>query len=150
MTDFETVLREKGVLIYTNKGVSMMPLLRQGRDILVIRSHNGDYTKDDAVLFKRPNGQYILHRITKVLDDGSYIIIGDNCPNNSAERVTDAQILGILTEIKRDGKTIRIDDPDYLRYVKTVPFRRKIVSFKRFVRRQLSRCYHLLKRLLHK
>lgn len=143
MTNFETILKERGVLAYTNRGVSMMPLLRQGKDILVVRTHSGSYQKDDAVLFKRANGQYILHRITKVNGDGSYIIIGDNCPDNSAERIREEQILGILTEVQRNGKTIRVTDRKYLFYVKTVPLRRKLVKPKRFCRRALSKVYHL-------
>ena len=148
MTDFETVLNEKGVLVYTNKGVSMMPLLRQDKDIMVIKKQVSGYRKDDVVLYKRLNGQYVLHRITEVLGDGNYIIIGDNCPNNTAEKIPDSQILGILTEIKRDGKILSMNDKKYLSYVKTVPLRRKLVPTKRFVRRGLSFAKRGVKKVL--
>ena len=38
---FEEILEEKGFLIYTNVGYSMMPLLRQRRDVIEIRKKDG-------------------------------------------------------------------------------------------------------------
>ncbi len=112
---FEEQLDKNGYLVYTNKGVSMMPLLRQGRDVMVIRKRGAERLKKyDAVLFKRDNGAYVLHRILKVREH-DYLIVGDNC--RQKEYVDDGHILGILTEIQRDGKTIRVTDPGYLAYV---------------------------------
>ncbi len=115
MTTFEQELKEHGSIIYTNKGVSMLPLLRQDRDIMCIEKRTDCRCKKyDAVLFKRDNGQYILHRITKVLD-GGYFIIGDNC--FSGEYVREEQVLGILKSIRRDHKTIHVTDFSYHCYV---------------------------------
>ena len=115
MTTFEQELNEHGNIIYTNKGVSMLPLLRQGRDVMCIEKRTDCRCKKyDAVLFKRDNGQYILHRITKVLD-GGYFIIGDNC--YTGEYVREEQILGILKSIRRDQKTIHVTDFSYQCYV---------------------------------
>lgn len=140
MTDFKTELRERGYLAYTNKGVSMMPLLRQDRDVMVIRARTGPVRKNDAVLFQRDNGQYVLHRVTKILGDGTYWIVGDNCV--SGEPVREDQILGILTEVKRDGKTLKCTDRAYLLYVKTMPLRRVWITAKQYSRRTLSKVYH--------
>ena len=41
--------------------------------------------------------------------------MGDNC--RKGEYVRDEQILGVLTQVVRDGKTIDRNDPVYLRYV---------------------------------
>ena len=104
MTNFEQELETHGSLIYTNRGVSMLPLLRQDRDILVIEKRGEERCrKYDAVLFKRDNGQYILHRILKLLD-GGYFIVGDNCTDG--EYVREEQVLGVLQTVRRDGKTI--------------------------------------------
>jgi hypothetical protein len=109
-------LDRSGVVIHTNKGTSMMPLLRENRDLMVIRKKEaGRFCKYDAVLFLRPDGEYVLHRILKVNSD-SYWIVGDNCI--SGETVRDDQILGILTEIIRDGKTIRTTDRGYQIFVR--------------------------------
>lgn len=114
-TTFAQELERTGHLVYTNKGVSMMPLLRQDRDLMILKKPEpGSLKKLDAVLFVRPNGQYVLHRILEVLD-GVYWIVGDNCV--SGEYVKEEQIIGILTGVIRDGKTISVDDPGYQRYV---------------------------------
>ena len=53
--NFEEVLDRDGHLAYTNKGVSMLPLLRQGRDVMLIRKKGAEKLKKlDAVLFRRP------------------------------------------------------------------------------------------------
>ncbi len=143
MTDFKTELAEKGILIYTNKGVSMLPLLRQDKDILVIKAKTDGFQVNDAVLFIRSNGQYILHRIRKVLPNNKYYIIGDNC--TAGETVSEAQIIGILTEIRRNKKSIKTTDFGYKLYVAYVPVRRFFLVHIRFGIGILRKIYHKLK-----
>lgn len=113
---YEDVLNTRGKLIYTNVGTSMMPLLRQKRDLMIIEKvSNVRCKKYDAVLYKRKNGQYVLHRILKV-KKSDYVICGDNCCRREYG-VTDDQILGVLTAVVRDGKTITVNDRRYLLYV---------------------------------
>lgn len=116
---FEQLLDRDGQLAYTNKGVSMMPLLRQGKDVMIIQRKGGTRCKKlDAVLFKRPTSNaYVLHRILRVNDDGTYWIIGDNCI--TGDTVTEENILGVLTAVVRDGKTIPVTNPGYRLYVNT-------------------------------
>lgn len=112
---FEEILAKDGYLIYTNKGCSMYPLLRQERDILCIekKPQGSRLKKHDIVLFRR-NGKYILHRIVKVKPDG-YDTAGDH--NWWKEKdVSDEDIIGILTSFVRDGKTITVNDPKYKLY----------------------------------
>ena len=114
MSSFEEELEKNGSLVYTNKGRSMMPLLRQDRDLMVIEKKGPERCKKyDAVLFKRGN-RYVMHRILKVREN-DYYIVGDNC--RKGEYVREEQILGVLRQVVRDGKTISVEDPAYLRYV---------------------------------
>ncbi len=114
MSTFEEQLEQHGNLVFPNKGVSMMPLLRQDRDLMVIEKKGAERCKKyDAVLFKRGDS-YVMHRILEVREDG-YMIAGDNCA--VLEFVRDDQILGVMTAVVRDGKTIPVTDPAYLRYV---------------------------------
>ena len=140
MSDIKSELRKKGYLAYTNKGVSMLPLLRQDRDVMVIQAQSTGFRKNDAVLFQRDNGQYVLHRITKVKGDGLYWIVGDNC--SRGELVREDQILGVLSEVKRDGKTVKCTDADYLRYVRSLPIRRIWVTTKQLAYGTMSKVYH--------
>ena len=105
---FEELLSEKGYIVYTNVGTSMMPLLRERRDIIEIRPLTAPPRRYDVILYKR--GQtYILHRVLKVLPGGGYLIAGDN--NIFVERdVTDGMILGRMTRIIRDGREIKVDE----------------------------------------
>ena len=111
---FEDLLEKDGYLVYTNVGCSMMPLLRQRRDIIEIRRKAGRCRKYDVALYKRGD-RYILHRVLKVLPEG-YVIAGDH--NTFLERdVTDDMILGVMTRVIRDGKSIPVDDWRYRLYV---------------------------------
>lgn len=119
---FEDVLRDRGELIYTNVGDSMYPLIRP-RDLLVIKKWDGNRLKKyDIPLYKRDNGQYILHRVIQVREK-DYVICGDN--RYVAETgICDRHILGVLTALIRDGKTIELDSPYYRRYEKRLFLRR--------------------------
>jgi hypothetical protein len=109
-------LRLHGRLVYTNVGDSMMPLLRENRDLMVIeRKPEGRCKKYDAILYRRPNGRHVMHRILKVREN-DYILCGDNRWEREAG-VQDDWILGVLTAVVRDGKEIKVTDWRYRLYV---------------------------------
>ena len=66
LSSFEEQLRLHGKIIYTNVGTSMMPLLREGRDVMIIERPKGRLKKYDVPLYIRPDGMYVLHRILRV------------------------------------------------------------------------------------
>lgn len=112
---FEELLSERGYIVYTNKGTSMMPFLRQQRDIIEIRPKGDNRCKKYDVVLYRRGENYILHRILHVLKDG-YILAGDN--NTFLEYdIKDEQIIGVLVRVIRDGKEIRMTDKKYRLYV---------------------------------
>lgn len=115
-TTFEDVIQEHGVLIYENVGDSMMPLIKQGRDkMVIVRKPEGRLRKYDVPLYKRDNGQYVLHRIVGVRDN-DYVILGDN--RWALEYgITDRHIIGVLSAVIRDGKSVSVTSKQYLRYV---------------------------------
>ena len=113
---YEQQLQQHGSLIYTNVGDSMMPLLREHRDLLIIEKRpEGRCRKHDIVLYRRPSGKYILHRIIKVRDE-DYIIAGDNRWEREIG-VKDDWIFGVLTGVVRDGKKIELSGWKYRLYV---------------------------------
>jgi len=114
-TTFEDFLAEHGTLTYTNTGVSMLPMLKQGRDTFTVAAKTEARCKKyDVVLYRRPPAQYVLHRIIEVREK-DYVILGDNCINKECG-ITDRDILGVLTEFTHKGKTVSADNRWYRLY----------------------------------
>ena len=142
MTKFENEIQSKGYIVYTSEGDSMMPLIREHRDILVIKKITEPLKKNDVVLFKRPNGAYVLHRIIALKGLGQYSIVGDN--RLFPETVPEEWIIGILSEIIKDGKHISVESDEYKAYVKKVPVRRFKLKMKRYIgklKRKIKRIF---------
>ncbi len=141
---FEELLEKDGIFLYTNMGCSMMPLLRQKRDIIEIKKKDlGRCRKYDVVLYKRGD-KYILHRILRILPEG-YIIAGDH--NTFIEKdITDGRILGVMTRVIRNGKDITPDNFWYKIYVHlwcdVYPVRMFLLKAKAFI----YRCMRFAKR----
>ena len=95
-------LETKGEFFTFTKGPSMRPMLRQGKDIVIITKPTGELKKGDVPLYKRPNYDFlVLHRILKVRDN-DYIIRGDN--TYSLEYVPKDYVVGVLKGFYRNGK----------------------------------------------
>ena len=115
ISTYEQQLEQHGTIIYTNVGFSMMPLLRQNKDVMIIKKRQtGRMKKYDAVLYKRGD-KYILHRILKVLPD-RYVICGDHNYRREYD-IKDSDIIGVLTGVIRDGKELSVTDRRYQAYV---------------------------------
>jgi len=100
---YEEYLEQYGDLTYCNVGTSMLPLIKQGRDLFTITKKGEERCKKyDVVLYRRPPGQYVLHRIIEVRPD-DYVILGDNCIKKEYG-ITDDDILGVMTGFMRKGK----------------------------------------------
>ena len=134
---FEEIIERDGMLIYTNKGDSMMPLIKEGRDLLVIEKTNGRLKRFDVPLYKRDTGQYVLHRIVKVRQN-DYVICGDNRANMEYG-ITDRHIIGVLTAVIRNGKELSVNSTKYKLYVYLwyllFPFRFVFIKAQNLIRR---------------
>ena len=135
-SSFEEELDKKGILVYTNKGNSMYPLIRQGKDVLIIKKVNSRLKKMDVPLYKRESGQYVLHRIIKV-NENDYVLRGDNTYYNETG-IRDDQLLGVLSGVIREGKEISVDSFGYKLYsyfwYYTYYLRKLIIKIKRCIR----------------
>lgn len=146
-TSIREELRRTGRVVYKNRGRSMLPLLRQNRDLMIIETPKKPPERLDAVLYERPDGRLILHRILKSRED-EYWIIGDNCV--SGEAVPKEAVLGVLTGVKRGKRVIRTTDPGYRLYVRLwcapYPLRILLQSSYRALRRCARRLRKAVKR----
>lgn len=103
---YEEYLDKYGRLTYRFHGVSMRPMLRQGKDTFtVVKKTEARCKKYDVALYRRGE-QYVLHRVVKVLPKG-YVILGDNCLYKERD-ITDDRILGVLESFNRGKKTVSV------------------------------------------
>lgn len=121
-------------------GSSMEPLLYDTSTTVVAVRCEGDLLPGDLPLYKRPNGQYVLHRIIRVEDD-AYYIRGDN--QTGLERVPKTWVLGVVTAISRKGKEYSVTDTSYRFYVHfwnaIYPLRWFIYKCRALIRRKYHR-----------
>ena len=113
--NFENVIEKYGKLVYTNVGVSMMPLIRQKNYLIHIEKTNGRLKKYDVPLYKTKTGKYVLHRIIEVTDSG-YVICGDNCITKEYD-ITDKEIIGVLVGVTEMANIYTVKNKSYLFYV---------------------------------
>ncbi len=131
-----------GSVTFRPHGISMLPLIRQGVDSVTIEKPNKRPTVGDVVFYRRTNGQFVLHRIIGV-DKAGYVLCGDN-QWVKEYGITENQIIGVMIELLRDDKIVAMDNPEYIRYVKTLGRRRLYLRAKHFagkVKRKLKRMF---------
>ena len=110
----ERYLEEHGSLTWRNTGTSMLPLLKEGRDLFTVtKKGSGRCRKGDVVLYRRGK-QLVLHRVVEVREK-DYVILGDGCVRRETG-VTDDDILGVMTGFVRRGREHRTDEPGYRLY----------------------------------
>ncbi len=139
-SSIEEEIKTNGRLVYSNRGRSMLPLIREGKDAVVLVRPQGRLRKYDVPLYKPTpfEGKYVLHRIIKVRDN-DYVIRGDNCISKEVG-IKDEDIVGVLASVLRSGgKELKTSDFGYRVYshvwVWLFPFRYVWSRFKSVVRR---------------
>lgn len=124
-------------------GVSMLPMLRQGRDSVELSPAPERLKKYDLPLYQRDNGQYVLHRVVAVGKD--YTCVGDNqfLLEPGVER---RQVIALVTAFARDGKRIEVTDLRYQIYCRLWCASRPLRHFWRgWLRPRLGRLRRCLK-----
>ena len=135
LVNFEELLERDGSFLYTFKGVSMKPLLHQGKDVVIISSIDRPIKKLDIVLYK-VGERYVLHRVLKIKKD-HYVIRGDN--TYSEEFIPKDNVFGILTSYYKNDKLKKVNTKGaillYYLWLTTYPLRWLLVKTKRLLRR---------------
>jgi hypothetical protein len=116
----EQLLAGKTVATHTS-GVSMEPLLHEQKTHVMIQSicqpdgSRKSLNKGELPIYLRPDGKYVIHRLIK--EDGEYYYTrGDNCL--TWEKIPKEWVLGVVVEIYRKGKNIKVTDKRYRQYVR--------------------------------
>ena len=136
----EQTLERGNNVIFSPNGTSMLPMLRSGKDQVVLSPIKGKLRKYDLPLYRRDNGQFVLHRIVAVGE--TYTCCGDN--QLSCETgIRPDQLIAVVTAFTRKGAEHCVTDWDYKLYcrfwVASRPIRRVYYSLKRRLKKLLSR-----------
>lgn len=86
-------------------GVSMRPFLRTG-DFVYVELPGENIRKGDILLFRRPNGQYVLHRVMKIRGD-TLLMLGDS--QLEKEPIHKSWIRAKAVSAKIRGETVSAD-----------------------------------------
>ena len=98
---------------FSPRGTSMLPMLRQGKDSVVLSPIYSRLKKYDLPLYIRDNGKVILHRIIKA--DETYTCLGDNqfIPEIG---IRQDQLIGVVTEFYKGDKRHLVTERGYKLY----------------------------------
>ena len=139
MAIVEEVIREGKSVKLSPTGKSMLPLLREKRDSVLLSPINGDIKKYDIVLYKRENGGYVLHRVIKCAD--SYTLIGDN-QFYAEDGIAKEQMIAVVREIYREKRSVSVDSFLYRVYSRIWIYSAPVRRFMLRVRRKIGRILH--------
>ena len=90
-------------------GTSMLPFIDKTNYVVLAKPST--LKRNDMILYKRDNGQYVLHRIFRVKKD-HLVLLGDNQVYKEYP-IYEKQVIGkVVSVIKKD----RVDNLDSLRY----------------------------------
>lgn len=120
----EELQREKNVRIHP-RGTSMLPMLREGVDSVVL-SKIQEPKKYDVILYQRRNGQYVLHRLVGVGE--KYTFLGDN--QFALEHGIDRdQMIAYVSSFYRGDREVSVKKASYKLYCRLWYGSRGIRSF---------------------
>ncbi len=131
-------LSEGQTVRFAPRGTSMLPMLRQGIDSVVLAPVPDELRKYDLPLYQRRDGQYVLHRIVKVGE--TFTCIGDN-QFQLEEGLTREQMIAVVTEFSRGSTRYSVRSPVYWLYCRFWHYSRPVRRFWRrgmgWIRRRL-------------
>ena len=139
------ILEKEGFIIHRIKGVSMLPMLEEGKDLVKLEAvkEKDKLKKFDLILFEREGDRaLVLHRIIKVKKK-YYITYGDNCVNY--EIVPFDNVLALAVGFYKKEKYVSCDNPQYLKYVEKICSR---IKNRKIYKRQLLLPYFWFIRLI--
>lgn len=135
LEDYYPLIRETldqgGTFSLTVTGQSMFPFIVGNRDQVTLSPVPEKLKKNGLPLYRRSNGQFVLHRIVKVEKDGTYTCCGDHQWWRE-KGIRHDQMIGLATAYVRKGKKLTNRNVFYKVYrtlwTWVLPFRRYIFA----------------------
>ena len=97
--EVEELLAEGKQVTILVRGNSMRPLLRDGRDKVVLRKANDEDIKKGAVMLFRYRGSHVMHRVRKI--EGDVVIFEGDGNYKLQEVVTRKDIVAVVEAVVR-------------------------------------------------
>ena len=93
-------------------GVSMEPLIRYMKDPVTIVPVNRKLIPGDVVLFRRPDGKFVLHRLYRLFESEKKAQTwGDNCARPDPIMPL-SSVVGIAVSFNKNGKQYNLDSDE--------------------------------------
>ena len=111
---------------FSPRGISMLPMLRQGIDSVVLSPVPEKLKKYDLPLYQRDDGKYILHRIVEA--GQTYTCIGDN-QFDYETGVRHDQMIPVVTSFTRGQRLHSVNELPYRLYCRFWHYSRPVRHF---------------------
>ena len=111
---------------FSPRGISMLPMLRQGIDSVVLSPVPEKLKKYDLPLYQRDDGKYILHRIVEA--GQTYTCIGDN-QFDCETGVRHDQVIAVVTSFTRGARLHSVNELPYRLYCRIWHYSRPVRHF---------------------
>ena len=126
------------------RGISMLPMLRQGKDQVELSPLPERLKKYDLPVYRYPSGKYVMHRVVKVTDE-YYICNGDNLLQ--MEKIPHDWMIALVSAFTRNGRRIEVTGFGYRLYCRFWCFIRPV---RYLFKRSIKGLRHCLARFIHR
>ena len=122
------LLEHTSAVPLTVTGSSMTPFLQPERDTVYLKKQDAPIKKGNIVLYKRQNGQYILHRVYRAAPE-ELQLIGDG-QTGIEPGISPKSVIAVVDAVRRNGKLLKPGHPVWFFYEKLwlnmIPLRPRI------------------------
>lgn len=111
------VFESGGAFRFAPTGTSMLPLLREKRDTVLLLpppTPPEKIKKYDVILYRRQDGKVVLHRVVGF--DGDFLCLCGDGQTHIERGVAREAVLGVLCSMTRGKKDISVNAPAYRVY----------------------------------
>jgi len=118
-------------------GTSMLPFIRNGKDLVTLGPAGRDLSAGDIIFYRRNSGQFVLHRIVKVHPEGVYDLCGDN--QFAIEKgICQKQVIGKMVGLQRNEKNVALHSLSAKIWFCFLPTRRFLLHVKSAIARRIK------------
>ena len=122
-------------------GSSMVPFLVHHRDTVYLSKVRQSLEAGDMILYRRSNGQYVLHRIYRA-ESGTFILVGD-AQTQLEPGISPEQVCAVVTAVRRKGRLLQRGSFwwDFFEtvWIRMVPFRPLVGNAYCFIKKLLGK-----------